>query len=93
MLEHALESLIRTNGYLTSLRCTDGSVFEAKVLVDATYEGDLMAAAGVRYFTGREGRSTYGESLAGIQDVHRLDTVLDATNLVKNFMLVPVIPR
>ena len=35
-----------------------------KVVIDASYEGDLMAAAGVRYRVGREGRSEYGESLA-----------------------------
>ena len=36
----------------------------ASVYIDATYEGDLMAAAGVPYRVGREGRSDYGESLA-----------------------------
>lgn len=36
----------------------------ARVFVDATYEGDLMAAAGVAYRVGREGRDEYGESLA-----------------------------
>ena len=38
---------------------------EGKMFVDATYEGDLMAAAGAPYFTGREGNSEYGEPLAG----------------------------
>lgn len=36
----------------------------AKVFVDGSYEGDLMAMAGVRYHVGREGRDQYGESLA-----------------------------
>ena len=45
---------------------TDGT-FKAKVFVDATYEGDLMAAAGVSWTIGREGRKDYGESLAGKQ--------------------------
>ena len=36
----------------------------AAVFVDGSYEGDLMAAAGVRYHVGREGRDVYGESLA-----------------------------
>jgi len=35
-----------------------------EVFVDATYEGDLMAAAGVPWRVGREGKSEYGESLA-----------------------------
>lgn len=46
---------------------TDGCVFEARVFVDGTYEGDLMAAAGVSWTIGREGREAYGESLAGKQ--------------------------
>jgi len=36
-----------------------------KVFVDATYEGDLAAAAGVRYRLGREGETAYGEPMAG----------------------------
>jgi hypothetical protein len=39
----------------------------ARFFVDASYEGDLMAAAGVPYTVGREGRSRYGEPLAGFQ--------------------------
>ena len=41
-------------------------VFAGRVFVDATYEGDLMAAARVPYRVGREGRQEYGETLAGI---------------------------
>jgi hypothetical protein len=39
----------------------------AKVFIDCSYEGDLMARAGVTYTFGREARDTYGESLAGVQ--------------------------
>lgn len=39
---------------------------EARVFVDASYEGDLMALAGVRYATGREARDTYDEPPAGV---------------------------
>ena len=46
---------------------TEGGEFEAKVFIDATYEGDLMAAAGVGWTIGREGREEFGESLAGKQ--------------------------
>lgn len=41
--------------------------FGARVFIDATYEGDLMAAAGVSWTIGREGRADYGESYAGKQ--------------------------
>ncbi|MEO6742843.1 MAG: FAD-dependent oxidoreductase, partial [Chthoniobacteraceae bacterium] len=44
---------------------TSGGDFAAKVFVDGTYEGDLMAAAGVSWTIGREGRKEFGESLAG----------------------------
>ncbi|MCP2329427.1 hypothetical protein HDA40_007934 [Hamadaea flava] len=39
----------------------------ARFVIDASYEGDLMAAAGVPYSYGREGRDAYGEPLAGFQ--------------------------
>lgn len=42
----------------------DPITIQARVFIDATYEGDLMAASGVPYRVGREGRDTYGESLA-----------------------------
>ncbi len=42
--------------------------FRAGVFVDASYEGDLMAAAKVKYVVGREGRADYNESLAGVQE-------------------------
>ncbi len=44
-----------------------GDTFTAKTFVDASYEGDLMAAAGVSWTIGREGRKEFGESLAGKQ--------------------------
>ncbi|MCF1713696.1 FAD-dependent oxidoreductase [Flavihumibacter sp. RY-1] len=40
-------------------------LLQAKVFIDATYEGDLMAAAGCSYRLGRESRETYGEIFAG----------------------------
>lgn len=46
---------------------TERGVFEARAFVDGTYEGDLMAAAGVSWTIGREGREDFGESLAGKQ--------------------------
>lgn len=45
-----------------------GPSIEAKVFIDASYEGDLMALAGVRYAVGREARDTFGEEPAGVGD-------------------------
>lgn len=44
-----------------------GRVFVAKVFLDASYEGDLMAKAGVSYVVGREPNARYGERLNGVQ--------------------------
>lgn len=52
---------------LVSLRVLGGLNVKAKQFVDASYEGDLMAAAGVSYTTGRESNGVYGETLNGVQ--------------------------
>ncbi|MCX7008239.1 MAG: FAD-dependent oxidoreductase [Kiritimatiellaeota bacterium] len=46
-----------------------------KVFIDASYEGDVMAAAGVQYAVGRESKSEYGESLAGVRGFRRFPGV------------------
>ncbi len=43
----------------------NGQRYEARVFIDAGYEGDLMARAGVGHTVGREGKAKYGEWLAG----------------------------
>ncbi len=44
-----------------------GKTYRGRVFIDATYEGDLMAAAGVSYTVGRESNAQYGETLNGVQ--------------------------
>jgi hypothetical protein len=53
---------------LTAITMENGAAFSAAVFLDATYEGDLMAQAGVSYTWGREGSAEYGESLGGVRD-------------------------
>ena len=53
---------------VVAITVENGAEFEAKVFADATYEGDLMAQAGVSYTWGRESIAQYGESLAGVRD-------------------------
>ena len=55
------------NGQITSIATLSGKTFNGKVFIDATYEGDLMAAAGVSYTVGREANSQYGEQWNGVQ--------------------------
>jgi len=50
-----------------SIRTQGGEVYEGRMFIDATYEGDLMAKAGVSYTVGREGNDLYGETLNGVQ--------------------------
>lgn len=62
-----LQSVIRDGTRVTGLTTAQGERFNAKAFVDATYEGDLLAASKVSWVIGREGRAEYGESLAGKQ--------------------------
>ncbi len=52
---------------IVSIATLDGNVYAAKMFIDATYEGDLMAAAGVEYHVGRESNRTYEERWNGVQ--------------------------
>ena len=54
-------------GRIRSIATLDGSVFAGSAFIDASYEGDLMAAAGVTYRVGREGTDEFGEEWAGVQ--------------------------
>ena len=55
------------NQRIVSIRTLDGKTFRGRMFIDATYEGDLMAAAGVSYHVGREANSVYGETYNGVQ--------------------------
>ncbi|MDC0935200.1 FAD-dependent oxidoreductase [Pirellulales bacterium] len=55
------------DGSIASIVTLSGITYRGKMFIDATYEGDLMAAAGVSYTTGREPNSQYGETLNGVQ--------------------------
>jgi hypothetical protein len=62
-----LASATLVSNRITQITMQDGTVFRAREFIDTTYEGDLMAAAGVTFTWGREGVSVYNESLAGIR--------------------------
>ncbi len=47
-----------------------GRTFEGRMFIDATYEGDLLAKAGVSYHVGREANAVYGETINGVQVAH-----------------------
>jgi hypothetical protein len=59
------EGVRRRSGRIHSIRMESGREFVAEVFIDATYEGDLMARAGVTHVVGREPNDRYGETLNG----------------------------
>lgn len=67
-----LMSLIKVSGGfpITGIEMESGRKLGGHTFIDATYEGDLMAQAGVPYHVGREANKTYGETLNGIQVSH-----------------------
>lgn len=69
------------DGRIVEILLEDGSRVRAQVFIDATYEGDLMAAAGVSYTVGREPNALYGERYNGVQ-----------TGLDKHQFTVPTSP-
>lgn len=52
---------------IKSIRLKGGTTLAGKIFVDATYEGDLLAAGGISWVRGRESTKVYNESLAGVR--------------------------
>src|SRR4051812_36458091 len=61
-----LAAVRKAGAKITEFMTEDGTFFRAKMFIDATYEGDLMAKAGVSYTLTREGNAKYGETYNGI---------------------------
>jgi hypothetical protein len=72
---HFLKSVRMEGRRIRSLTTERGLTVEARMFIDATYEGDLMAKAGVSYTVGREANAQYGETLNGcqIKNKHQFD--------------------
>ncbi len=65
----ALAGLAMDGRRIRTARLADGRAVDAAVWVDASYEGDLLAAAGATWTIGREDRSLHGERWAGRQEI------------------------
>lgn len=65
--EHRLKDVTKEGNRITSVSFENGNSVKAKMFVDATYEGDLYAKAGVSFHVGRESNATYGETINGVQ--------------------------
>jgi hypothetical protein len=57
----------KTGSRIASITMLSGKTYVGKMFLDATYEGDLLATAGVDYHVGREANSVYGEQWNGVQ--------------------------
>lgn len=66
--DQRLKSVKKKKDRITEIKMEGGNVFRAAEFIDCTYEGDLMAKAGVSYTVGREANSQYGETLNGIRE-------------------------
>ena len=64
--EHRLDKVEKKDGKITKLIFENGNSAKGKMFVDATYEGDLLARAGVSYMVGREDNSKFGENYNGV---------------------------
>ncbi len=59
--------VVTKDGKVVSFTTLSGKTFKGKMFIDATYEGDLMASAGISYTVGREACSEYNEQWNGVQ--------------------------
>ncbi len=66
-LQQRLSGVRKEGSRLVELAAEGGKVFRASMFIDASYEGDLMAKAGVAYTVGRESNAQYGETLNGVR--------------------------
>ncbi len=67
-LERASGRGVKMNGKrIEAITMLSGKTYRGRMFIDATYVGDLMAAAGVTYTVGREPESQYGEDMAGVR--------------------------
>lgn len=64
------KGVLKEAGRIAAIVTEDGRRFDGAMFIDATYEGDLMAAAGVKYAVGREANALYGETINGVQALH-----------------------
>jgi hypothetical protein len=66
-LDRSKKGVKMKSGKIQYFKTLNGNTYKGKIFIDVTYEGDLMAAAGVSYHVGREANSVYGEQWNGVQ--------------------------
>lgn len=66
-LDRSSDGVEVRGGRIVAIRTESRKIYRAKVFIDCSYEGDLLAAAGVSYTVGREPNEKYGETISGIE--------------------------
>jgi hypothetical protein len=61
------KGVVKKRGTIISIKTLNGKEFSGRIFIDATYEGDLMASAGVQFTLGRESGSVYNEEWNGVR--------------------------
>ncbi|WAC14716.1 FAD-dependent oxidoreductase [Dyadobacter pollutisoli] len=84
--ENFVQTVKKDGAKIRTISLTNGEEVSANVFIDATYEGDLMAKAGVSYTYGRESKAQYGESYAGVRF---MDEPIDASPYDDSGKLLP----
>lgn len=87
-----VDTVAVSGGRIVSLRTLSGASFAGTIFIDASYEGDLLARAGISYTWGREGHADYGESLAGriaYSEKHQFDRPINP--YTDDGLLVPLV--
>ena len=64
------KGVIKDGARIVRIVMESGRAFAAPMFIDTTYEGDLLAKAGVSYHVGREANAVYGETINGVQVAH-----------------------
>lgn len=86
----------KADGKIMSISTLSGKTYSGKIFMDTTYEGDLLAAAGISYHVGRESNDVYGETLNGVQTArahsHQFDFPVSAY-VIENDPRSGILPR
>ena len=83
---YRIVSASKQEGVIKSIQLQPAYSIKAKMFIDCSYEGDLMAKAGVSYTVGREANALYSETYDGIQlrDKHQFPDGIDPYKVPKD---------
>lgn len=89
--EHRVETAQKMGTRITGLEMENGSVFQAAVFIDASYEGDLLPRAGISYRVGREGRAEFDEWFGGRLEISSFPVQFPPIPARKSGELIPLV--